>query len=124
MCRKIAIFLLDYLHGFVRSLPDSRGGNMKIRPGNATQMVLAVIAVLATSTLLRADVTGSISGVVRDRSQAVVAGAHVQITNVETNLSQETTSASDGTFRILALPVGKYRLTTTSTGFRTSTATD
>jgi Carboxypeptidase regulatory-like domain/TonB dependent receptor-like, beta-barrel len=97
---------------------------MKIRPGNATQTVLAIIAVLATSTLLRADVTGSISGVVRDRSQAVVAGAHVQATNVETNLSQETTSASDGTFRILALPVGKYRLTATSTGFRTFTTTD
>ncbi len=87
-------------------------------------MLLAFGAMLFTSTLLRADVTGSISGVVRDRSQAVVAGTHVQATNVDTNLSQETTSASDGTFRILALPVGKYRLTATSAGFRTFTATD
>ncbi len=81
-------------------------------------------AILGSSTLLLADVTGSISGVVRDRSQAVIAGARVQITNVETNQSQETVSNSDGTFRILALPAGKYRLTATSTGFRTFTTTD
>jgi len=81
-------------------------------------------AILFSSTLLLADVTGSISGVVRDRSQAVIAGARVQITNVETNQSQETVSNSDGSFRILALPAGKYRLTATSTGFRTFTTTD
>src|SRR5439155_25835284 len=97
---------------------------MTIHPSNMTRTILVFIAVLFTSTLLLADVTGSISGVVRDRSQAVVAGARVQITNVETNLSQETTSSSDGTFRILALPAGKYRLTATSTGFRTFTTTD
>src|SRR5437016_5577869 len=97
---------------------------MTIYPTNTTRMLLAFGAMLFTSTVLRADVTGSISGVVRDRSQAVVAGTHVQATNVNTNLSQETTSASDGTFRILALPVGKYRLTATLAGFRTFTATD
>lgn len=74
--------------------------------------------------MLWADVTGSISGVVRDRSQAVVAGARVQVTNTETNLTQETTSGSDGLFRILALPVGTYKLTATATGFRTFTTTD
>jgi hypothetical protein len=97
---------------------------MKIHFRNATQTVLAVIAVLVTSTLLRADVTGSISGVVRDSSQAVVAGAHVQATNVQTNFSQETTSGSDGSFRMLALPAGTYRLSATATGFRTYTTTD
>src|SRR5437762_4634405 len=97
---------------------------MTIHVTNATRTLLVLVAMLFTSTLLLADVTGSISGVVRDRSQAVVPGAHVQATNVQTNHSQETTSASDGTFRILALPVGKYRLTATLAGFRTFTATD
>ena len=51
---------------------------------------------LSSAALLRADVTGSILGVVHDRSQAVVAGAKVVATNVQTNLTQETTSGSDG----------------------------
>jgi len=83
-----------------------------------------VIAVLASSTFLRADVTGSIGGVVHDSSQAVVSGARVQVTNVQTNLSQETTSGSDGSFHVLALPAGTYSLTTTANGFRKSTATN
>ena len=96
---------------------------MKIHARSA-HTFLVVIAVLVSSTLLRADVTGSISGVVRDSSQAVVGGAHVQIINVQTNLSKETTSGSDGTFTILALPAGTYSLTTSANGFRKFTATN
>ena len=97
------------------------GGNMKLHSLYARLLVLAV---LFSSNLLLADVTGSITGVVHDRSQAVVAGAHVQITNVQTNLTQETVTGSDGTFRMLALPVGSYKLTATSSGFRVYTATN
>src|SRR5215475_10235789 len=94
---------------------------MKIHRRSA-HTFLVVIAVLFSSTLLRADVTGSISGVVHDSSQAVVGGARVQVVNVQTNLSQESTSGTDGSFHILALPVGTYNLVVTSTGFRTFTA--
>jgi len=73
---------------------------------------------------LRADVTGSIFGAVHDRSQAVIAGAHVVATNVETNLSRETTSDADGSYRILALPAGHYKLSVTASGFRAFTETD
>jgi hypothetical protein len=83
-----------------------------------------VVAILFSSNILLADVTGSITGVVHDRSQAVVAGARVQVTNIQTNLTQETVTGSDGTFRILALPVGSYKLTASSTGFRLYTATN
>ncbi|HVH71297.1 MAG TPA: carboxypeptidase-like regulatory domain-containing protein, partial [Candidatus Dormibacteraeota bacterium] len=83
--------------------------------------VLIVLITLSNTDVLRADVTGSILGAVRDRSQAVVAGARVVATNVETNFSQETTSSADGSYRILALPAGNYKLTVTATGFRTFT---
>jgi hypothetical protein len=73
---------------------------------------------------LRADVTGSILGVVRDHSQAVVAGARIIATNVQTNFKQETTSAADGSYRILALPAGDYKLTATAPGFQQFIATD
>ena len=86
--------------------------------------VLVMMAVLLVPGTLFADVTGSISGVVRDRAQAVVAGAHVTVTNVQTNLSQEITSGPDGSYHFLALPAGTYRLTANAPSFRTFTATD
>jgi hypothetical protein len=86
--------------------------------------ILIVLIMLSSAALLRADVTGSILGVVHDRSQAVVAGAKVVATNVQTNLTQETTSGSDGSYRILALPAGNYKLIVTARGFRTFTETD
>jgi Carboxypeptidase regulatory-like domain len=88
-------------------------------------LLLSIVSIVLTSAVvLRADVTGSILGVVHDRSQAVVAGAKVVATNIQTNLKQETTSAGDGSYRILALPAGNYRLTVTASGFRTFTETD
>src|ERR1700746_1714200 len=86
--------------------------------------ILIVLIMLTSAALLRADVTGSILGVVHDRSQAVVAGARIVATNVETNFKQETVSASDGSFRFLALPAGTYKPPPTPPGFRTFTTTD
>src|SRR5215813_5715556 len=91
---------------------------MKMRLVRAIPAVLIVLIILASSNTLRADVTGSILGVVHDRSQSVVAGAEIVATNIQTNLKQETVSAADGSFRILALPAGAYKLTVTAKGFR------
>jgi hypothetical protein len=73
--------------------------------------------------VVRADVTGSIQGVVHDSSGAVVSGAKIVATNVQTNAKQETVSGSDGAFHILALPAGTYTHTATADGFRTFTET-
>jgi Carboxypeptidase regulatory-like domain len=83
-----------------------------------------LVSMLLLPSMLLADVTGSILGVVRDQSQAVIKGARVSIINTETNLSLQTVSAEDGSYRFLALPVGPYRLNVTSTGFQQFNATD
>jgi hypothetical protein len=69
----------------------------------------------------RADVTGAISGTVRDAGQAVVAGAQVRIVNVQTNVSQASTTAADGSYHFLALQPGAYKITVTAPGFQTYT---
>ena len=74
-------------------------------------------------SLLRADVTGSILGTVRDSTQAVVVGASVVATNLETNLEKDTQTDSSGQFRLLALPVGRYKLTISAPGFQQYTQT-
>src|SRR6516162_3168794 len=77
-----------------------------------------VLILLVWAKVSRADVTGSILGVVHDRSGAVVAGAQVTATNVETNLKQDTVSSGDGSFHLLALKAGTYKLTVNANGFR------
>src|SRR5579871_1419658 len=80
--------------------------------------VLLVLLALCYSSVSRADVTGSVQGTVHDRSQGAISGARVLITNVATNSSQEVASAADGTFRILALAAGTYKLSVSASGFR------
>ena len=70
--------------------------------------VCLIVVLLSLPSMLLADVTGSILGVVRDPSQAVVKGAQVTVTNTQTNFSQQTVTADDGSYRFLALPVGSY----------------
>jgi hypothetical protein len=84
-----------------------------------------IVSILTFASILaRADVTGSITGVVHDRAQAVVVGAKVSIINVQTNFSQQVTSVADGSFHFLALPAGSYKVTATAPGFRAYTGTD
>src|SRR6266404_5315977 len=97
---------------------------MQNRHSCVASTLLLVLAIIFGPTALRADVTGSILGVVHDRSQAVVAGARIVATNVQTNFKQETVSAADGSYRILALPAGTYKVTVTAPGFQQYTATD
>src|SRR6266478_1035329 len=97
---------------------------MQNRHSRVALTLLLVRAIIFGPTALRADATGSILGVVHDRSQAVVAGARIVATNVQTNFKQETVSAADGSYRILALPAGTYKVTVTAPGFQQYTATD
>ena len=86
--------------------------------------IFVIVSILLLPGMLFADVTGSILGVVHDPSQAVIKGARIKVTNTQTNLTLETTSADDGSYRFLALPVGTYTLNATMTGFQQFNATD
>jgi hypothetical protein len=86
--------------------------------------IFLIVALFAAPTLLLADVTGSILGVVRDPSQAVIKGVRVTVTNTETGFSQSTVSDENGSYRFLALPVGNYKVNATLAGFQQFNATD
>jgi hypothetical protein len=79
---------------------------------------IVLMLIVIVSNPAHADVTGSITGVVRDSAQAVFVGAKVTITNSQTNLSQSTISAADGSYRFLALAAGTYKITVSAAGFR------
>jgi hypothetical protein len=94
------------------------------RRGFRLPYLIVSILCLFSAIVARADVTGSIMGVVHDPAQAAVAGAKVQVTNVQTNFSQVTTTGADGSYHFLALTAGTYQITATFAGFKPYTATN
>src|SRR5262245_24916013 len=53
---------------------------------------------------------GSITGITRDPSGAVIPGVAVTATHVETGVNFETTTNEAGSYTLSALPTGQYRV--------------
>jgi hypothetical protein len=68
--------------------------------------------------------TGSLSGTVKDRQDAVVPGASVVLTNARTNQSTEMTTDDEGRYRADNLPAGLYSLSAHASGFQKSVVTN
>ena len=82
--------------------------------------VFAMVFLFAGSLLLaQLGTQGSILGVVSDTTGAVVPGAEVVITNVETGQSVTTGSNEVGIFEVFALNRGFYDISVTLEGFKT-----
>src|SRR6266851_3388573 len=94
------------------------------RSRSLSLVVSFVLILTFGSAAVLADVTGSIQGVVRDRTQGAVAAVRVTVTNTATNLKLETISGPDGSYRFLALPAGNYRVNAIASGFRPFAAND
>src|SRR4051794_38159657 len=62
---------------------------------------------------------GAISGTVSDPTGAVLSGASIKATNEDTGLTREQTAGSNGDFAFQDLPLGKYTVTASQTGFQT-----
>src|SRR5215475_6405800 len=86
----------------------------------------AVIALLLAIPLAASGqvTTATLVGTVTDPGGATVSGAEVKATNQETGLSRTATSSDTGTYRIEFLPVGKYSLDVTFTGFKKAHLSD
>jgi len=79
----------------------------------------AFILILGCVGLANAQVTtGRISGTLIDPNGAVVQGASVTATSLDTNSSREATTDGDGNFAFQLLPPGRYRVTATASGFQ------
>ena len=64
------------------------------------------------------QITGSISGTVKDEQGAMVTTATIKATNAETGLSRSTTTTAEGAYLIQYLPVGTYTVEVNSAGFK------
>jgi outer membrane receptor protein involved in Fe transport len=67
------------------------------------------------------DTTGKITGTVTDPSGSVVPGVKVTVTHTATGISHTTMTNQSGTYQVLQLPIGLYRVTAVASGFKTVT---
>src|SRR5712691_404515 len=61
---------------------------------------------------------GTITGTVSDPAGAVVAGAPIEIRNVETGVVNRAASSATGNYTLAQLPAGQYELSVTVAGFK------
>jgi Carboxypeptidase regulatory-like domain/TonB dependent receptor/TonB-dependent Receptor Plug Domain len=82
-------------------------------------MIAALVMPVFASPVLAQSSKGIIVGTINDPSGAVVAGATVKITNKATNVTRETTTSSEGSYRLDAVDPGTYTVEVGAGGFKT-----
>ena len=83
----------------------------------ALTLVLSPFGVVANAAT-QGSTLGAISGTVKDPSGAVIEGAQVEIVNLQTGTVERTvTTNSSGTFTANLLPVGRYKINVSASGF-------
>ena len=86
----------------------------------ARLLLLALVGILAFPALSGAQITRSaISGTVRDATGALVPGATITVTNMDTNIARTAVSDAQGFYRVPALEPGRYEVKAELSGFQT-----
>jgi hypothetical protein len=86
------------------------------RTTERTLFLLVAFVLMACGA--QAQVTGKITGVVKDQSGSVIAGANVAVSNTATGVKQVTSTDQDGVFTFPVLSVGQYQIAVASDGFK------
>jgi hypothetical protein len=68
--------------------------------------------------------SANVLGTVRDSSGAVIVGANVTLTNLDTGISAQTVTNETGDYSFASVRVGRYKLTAEKAGFAVATADD
>ena len=86
------------------------------------QIVLAFCLLAGAVPALAQFETSSLLGTVRDRSDAVVAGAKVTITNLDTNITATKPTDESGSYEFVNVRPGRYRVRAEKEGFAPAAA--
>src|ERR1700739_106758 len=86
-------------------------------------MWLAVLLVLAATSLAISQENATITGTVTDSTGAAVPNALVTVTHISTGIARTTRSDGAGLYSFSALQIGTYNLTVTASGFKSYTKT-
>jgi hypothetical protein len=84
-------------------------------------ILFSTLALLLTWLLLPAaaqQITGAVTGTVKDQQGGMVTTATIKATNVDTGFSRYAAIGSEGAYIIQYLPVGKYTVEVNAAGFK------
>ena len=98
-------------------LPACRAGSCP-KPRMARFVLLTLLMLALRLPSAQAQVSASIRGIITDASGAPVAQVTVGAKNVETGAVRTTTTDDAGRYLVLALPVGKYEVRISKSGFQ------
>src|SRR5687767_7816012 len=85
-------------------------------------VALTIVLLCALGSIVWAQSSkGIMVGSITDPTGAVVTGAAVKVTNTATNVTRETVSLGEGSFRLDAVDPGTYKVEATARGFKTTT---
>jgi hypothetical protein len=92
---------------------------LKSMPKLTLALLIAITPAFVAVSMVSAQTgQGSISGEVHDPLGALVSGANVAVTSLDTGLTYNTVSNRSGVYNILSLNAGSYRVEVTAKGFR------
>ena len=84
------------------------------------RLILAIfVALLISASASAQQTTGKIVGTVTDSLGGVMPGVKVTATNNATQISTTSVTDKEGSYQVLNLPIGDYRITAEREGFRT-----
>ena len=97
------------------------GRPVRVLPSSLRSLIAVSISLIIGFTALPVNAQilyGTVVGVVRDGTGALIPGAVVTIVNKDTNLTREATTNSEGGYSLINLLPGPYDVKVTLTGFR------
>lgn len=89
-----------------------------------SQLAILLALLLASCVVTQAqDVSGTLTGIVKDATGAVIPNAQVRATNTGTQAHFEATTDGSGSYTLRNIPIGVYNLEVSSQGFKRYDAT-
>src|SRR2546427_599937 len=95
-----------------------RMGGVSLRPFERFVAAIAVLIVLQPCLAFAQTATGTIVGVVKDTSGALIPGVSITIKHTDTGQTRTAISSDSGSYNVPLLPVGAYEVSTMMPGFK------
>ncbi|HUN88083.1 MAG TPA: carboxypeptidase regulatory-like domain-containing protein [Terriglobales bacterium] len=101
----------------------SPGGAQGTYPGGRRTLLfvitlLAILGLLSVQGFAQGSAVATIVGTITDPSGAAVPNAKVTVTQIETGISRQVTTTSDGQYVVANLNIGNYNLSVDAAGFK------
>ena len=82
--------------------------------------ILLTLPLVLTQVVAQFD-TATVLGTVRDRTDSIVPGAKISLTNVETGIGSTKETDENGNYEFFNVRIGRYKVTAEKAGFSTAT---